>query len=54
MTNKTGTASTLWVDEEHKIASFHEMKDFKKLDFEEHEFFQMFVDGLVANWYRFL
>jgi hypothetical protein len=46
-------ATSLWIDEERKIASFHAMEPGVRVDFATDSFFTAFIDGLIVNHYRF-
>jgi hypothetical protein len=43
----------IWVNEEDKIASFHEIKGGKLTEFATSGLFQSYLDDLVSRFYRF-
>lgn len=43
----------IWVNEEEKIASFHEIEGGKLAEFMTSEPFQSYLDDLVSHFYRF-
>jgi hypothetical protein len=46
-------ATSLWIDEQRKVASFHAMEPGVRVDFATDSFFTAFIDGLIVNHYRF-
>jgi hypothetical protein len=43
----------LWLDRNNKIASFHEVKDWEKMDLHGERRFLDFIEDLVDSHYRF-
>ena len=44
---------TVWLNEESRIASFHEVNGFKKHDYSNHSYFMAFLHSLQERGYRF-
>jgi hypothetical protein len=47
------TEHPLWLDRDQKIASFHEMEHWEKLNLRGDKSYFDFIEGLVENHYRF-
>jgi hypothetical protein len=46
-------AVPMWLDDQGKIASFHEIEGWRRMDFVDSGYFWAFVDGLIISHYRF-
>ena len=44
---------TVWLNEESRIASFHEVNGFKKYEYSNHSYFMAFLHSLQERGYRF-
>jgi hypothetical protein len=44
---------SLWVEATEKIVSFHEVDGWRKMEFQNREYRQRYVDSLVSSHYRF-
>ena len=44
---------TVWLNEESRIASFHEVNGFKKNDYFNHSYFMAFLHSIQERGYRF-
>jgi hypothetical protein len=44
---------SLWVEATEKIVSFHEVDGWSKMEFQNREYRQRYVDSLVSSHYRF-
>jgi hypothetical protein len=45
--------ASLWIDQEQKIASFHEMDGGERKSFQQENTLIDYIDDLVSNGYRF-